>query len=553
MTTSPYDSDYPYAPQPIPAEAVTPARPRRQFPWKFIWRWTKRLALAAACAFAVAALLLALPLVRARRQAARIAELERIGCIVTYGPKIWGYDWGDSFPKSLRACFGDDFASEVGDVMLVREQDAISISPDDTRTICQICGQFPQLLCFTIHSDFFSYKEIGNWPHLRQLQMLSLHSPNLIDADVKEIAQLSQLRSLNIASPKLTSASLSELSNLQELRYLALEGVTEAPEARPNNASLPNLATLDIRNAPNFTDNAALSLPAMPELTTLHIDSSPIGDTGLAHFASGHKLEDVSLQGTQVTDAGLKSLASCVALRWLDLSGTKITDDGLAHLATCPVLWHLIASSTAVTGNGLASWPAQADSTGFRLTLDKSAADDASLATLLNIPHLSVLYLEDTKVTGTGTGAIARSEPFESLILNGASLTAEGFTTLATAKISDLSLTRTPLTDKQLLLFAANDDLTSLNVKETRLTAAGITTFYEARKLRLQAANKQETLILECDFPEAVQPFLLDSSMFEIPFIDASTLEIPFPCPPPVPRPPAPPSPAPPSPDPPQP
>jgi hypothetical protein len=139
------------------------------------------------------------------------------------------------------------------------------------------------------------------------------------------------------------------------------------------------------------------------------------------------------------------------------------------------------------------------------LVLDQTAVNDESFATFATITGLESLNLDDCHIAGTGLKHFADRQPLLSLSLAGNPLTEEGFKTIAGAPCTILTLSRTALTDEQLLLFVDRDDLTLLDVSETTITEAGVKAFYEARKRRLRSAGKQETLHLLSEFPETTQ------------------------------------------------
>jgi hypothetical protein len=99
------------------------------------------------------------------------------------------------------------------------------------------------------------------------------------------------------------------------------------------------------------------------------------------------------------------------------------------------------------------------------------------------------------------------------LNLAGAPLTREGIEALAKSKFPSLCLARTPIDDKALMLFMENDVLTGLDVSETKVTPEGVKAFYEARKLRLAAAGREESLYLTSDHPDIVDQYLPELGM----------------------------------------
>jgi hypothetical protein len=95
--------------------------------------------------------------------------------------------------------------------------------------------------------------------------------------------------------------------------------------------------------------------------------------------------------------------------------------------------------------------------------------------------------------------------------LSGSALTPQGFEALARTDIPDLKLSRTSLTDQQLMLFAGNDRINLLDISQTKVTANGLIAFYEARKRRLTIAGRPESLYVTSDFADIVEEYLPDT------------------------------------------
>jgi hypothetical protein len=61
------------------------------------------------------------------------------------------------------------------------------------------------------------------------------------------------------------------------------------------------------------------------------------------------------------------------------------------------------------------------------------------------------------------------------------------------------------------MLFAANDHINLLDVSQTKITANGLIAFYEARKQRLEAARRPESLYVISDFADIAEQYLPDT------------------------------------------
>lgn len=97
-------------------------------------------------------------------------------------------------------------------------------------------------------------------------------------------------------------------------------------------------------------------LSVFPELKTLSLFDTPLGDDDLEELANLPRLETLYLGRTRVTDAGLAHVARITALKTLGLSDTRVSDQGLPQLASLANLKSVNVHRTQVTvtgGNGL--------------------------------------------------------------------------------------------------------------------------------------------------------------------------------------------------------
>jgi hypothetical protein len=93
-------------------------------------------------------------------------------------------------------------------------------------------------------------------------------------------------------------------------------------------------------------------MSVFPELKTLSLFDSAIGDDDLAQLAGAKTLETLYLGRTRVTDAGIKHLIQLPMLRNLGLSDTSISDQGLKQLASLGNLRTINVHRTQVTVTG---------------------------------------------------------------------------------------------------------------------------------------------------------------------------------------------------------
>jgi len=461
----------------VPAILVDPGSPARDSAWPLIWRSTKRCAIAMAAAAGVVFAAVGVVFYQARSQAMAIAHLEEIGCNVHYaGPYLGSLNRPGTIREWLREQCGEEWFGDVEAIYLGYSE---NLSPQEMRFVCDAGRRFKQLKSLAIHSDQFAYDQIRNWPHLKQLETLTLHSDKLTDDDLEKIARLPHLKHLDIQSSGVSISGVRKLAALPELHVLQVHSIRSPPtDSRPA-AGFPHVTLLDL-SGPEVDDAAIISLGSMPELAAAMLDGSQVGDAGVAHLTLSPKLTRISLSLTKVTDASLETLANCPELTEIDCSNTAINGRGLAALANKRIA-DLNLSDTAVT--------------------------DDCVRFILGFSELTWLKLRQTNLSGLGLADLENGPP-KFVDLSGARLSPEGIKELARAKCSVLSLARTPINDQQLMLFAENDHIERLEVTETSITAAGVRAFYEARKRRLKAAGREETLNLDCDFPDEVAPYL---------------------------------------------
>ena len=473
MSTPDYDPDYPYTPQ--PAVLDVPTGPRKLLPWAVVWRWTKRLAIAAVTCVLLVAVSVGYVASRAWRQADSIARLKQLGCLIDYAHEEDLLE-ESALARDLREAFGDEV---WGTVVGVRADQSFlfrgRLTADETAAICKTCRQFGSLRSFAIASDSFRIEQIADWPQLPLLQKLSIHSQALSDDDVARIGKLSQLRELELTAPRLTAASLSHLAGLTHLDSLTLRDARLGGAAPRVGQGFPELEYLTIKNATELSDEAFVSLGPLAGLNHAVLDGTTIGDRAVKHLANCQNLNLLSLVGTRVTDASLTEFRKLAdrALSQLDLEGTAVTDRGLAALA----------------GSELMS-----------LSLDRTAVTDEGVREIAGMRGLDFLSLRDSRVTGAGVAHLRFSSL--SVYLDGAPLTPEGIRALAQAKADVITVARTTFGDADLMLFANNDVLKSLDVTGAKVTEEGVRSFRTARAKRFATAGREDQLLLFSDFAE---------------------------------------------------
>lgn len=98
-----------------------------------------------------------------------------------------------------------------------------------------------------------------------------------------------------------------------------------------------------------MTDELMQQVGKLPNVETLRLSSSKVGDGGLAHVRNLRRLRDLVLNETRVTSDGIAHLAEFDRLVRLDLEKTGVDDQALVHLKQLPRLKYLDVRRTGVT------------------------------------------------------------------------------------------------------------------------------------------------------------------------------------------------------------
>ena len=133
-----------------------------------------------------------------------------------------------------------------------------------------------------------------------KLQILSLNTRRIEDADLANIEGLSRLKSLDLAGTVVTDAGLKHLRKLDDLVYLFL-------------------------------------------------NDTAVGDIGMEELGQHRLLQHLDLSRTRVTDRGLHSLGRLDGLRMLVLNETAVTGVGLKDLLSLGQLVSLSLDETNVS------------------------------------------------------------------------------------------------------------------------------------------------------------------------------------------------------------
>lgn len=116
---------------------------------------------------------------------------------------------------------------------------------------------------------------------------------------------------------------------------------------------LPNIGAIEVRDSSLCSVRGISLLKELPDLQTLIMGASGLGDQSAAVLGSMRTLQVLFLGESRITDVGAASLGKLKNLRVLDVFDTKLTDRAMAHFAGMEKLEDLNISGTNVTNAGL--------------------------------------------------------------------------------------------------------------------------------------------------------------------------------------------------------
>lgn len=302
------------------------------------------------------------------------------------------------------------------------------------------------------------------------------HLTSIRECDIEGTMQLSDqllhLTSLQLSMPSQCDAVLAALPPLAKLETLILDDASDANLTYLDR--FPNLESLTL-SGPNLTDSGLSNLgglsklksldvvdtalrleqpPHLPQLETLNLQKTAVGDAGLSHIGRFPNLRSLNLCRTNVTDRGLASLCALKSLSELNLQLTDVSDAGLGSLSHLSQLKSLDLQLTAVSETGLVE---------LRKALPeidiKVGANDALIET--------TIFAISTITTGFGKMVDQRGPQVTML----KRLHARGN---YPAHDEDGDSKPMTVTDKGLALLSGQTDMEDLDLRESAVTDAGL-------------------------------------------------------------------------------
>jgi uncharacterized protein (TIGR02996 family) len=245
--------------------------------------------------------------------------------------------------------------------------------------------------CEITHEGLSALVDAPFWPKLRRLDLaenpLNI-SGAIVLAEARAPKRLGELSLADTDGTRDAMPLLAELSWLWQLRILDLSRNEVSPALL---GALADVRALRIVQVELDGDAAAALAPIFAQLRHLAIARNPLGDAGLAAFATDGAIETLDLRHCDLGDASLRLISTqrWPHLRALALSRNKFTADGVAALIRSPIAAYLM-----------------------RLDLANCELDDAAIKVLADAPALAglrSLTLAGMRLSEQSLLALARS------------------------------------------------------------------------------------------------------------------------------------------------
>lgn len=161
-----------------------------------------------------------------------------------------------------------------------------------------------------------------------------------------------------------------------------------------------HVSEVNLNGNEKVVDETLRLISSFSELTDLSLESTNVGDRGVAHLAELRRLEWLNLYRTKITDAALETLSGIPSLTHLPIGETAVTDKGVALLVKLPGLQYLGLRGNRISDAAIADLVKLKSLTG--LHLGETEVTDKALPSLAELPKLEELWLSDTSISDAG-------------------------------------------------------------------------------------------------------------------------------------------------------
>jgi hypothetical protein len=278
---------------------------------------------------------------RAKRQAAAVEKVTRLGGVIGYDYNYWE-DRGNYPPWPSEDPPAPRWLRLRGPAGASARRGSPNEDPPAPRWLLGLLG--PE---YFRRANFVSLAEFGPnrravpdvafLENLPDVRVLHLDNASFADSELAHVRSLKLIRFLAKDST-LGDEGLAHLAHQAELWEICLAGTRVTDRGLTHLATMPKLRFVDLSRL-NVTNAGLAQLCRLNNLEQLNLAFTSVGDDDLARLEGLGRLESLNLAGTRVSDSGLVHLKALPVLKWLMLSKTAVTDDGVANLqAAVPAL-----------------------------------------------------------------------------------------------------------------------------------------------------------------------------------------------------------------------
>ncbi len=252
-------------------------------------------------------------------------------------------------------------------------------------------------------------------------------------------------------------------------------------------ARLEDLAVFSFENM--VVDRGWLSrAKSLPSAISLRLSKVSLeGEWNPSWLGRMKSVQHVDLTNVNISKAEFLGLKDLREIRRLILSGTPATDEWLMQLPAYGSLESLEAAGPWISDR-IAPWLAMQKSLES-LHIGGHYVGDDIIKSVVTLPKIVELGLDDTQVTDTGMKWIAKSS-IEKLRVANTSITRLGIGHLASSKrITSLRLSGCRVTDEMADLFVKMESLVVLSVDRTMIGLPFVRSMAKSQTLRLLQAR----------------------------------------------------------------
>jgi hypothetical protein len=159
------------------------------------------------------------------------------------------------------------------------------------------------------------------------------------DERLEALLDIDGLHTLAIGSGKLTSAHVDAIARLPGLPVLQINCHLKGADSTPSLAKLKLVKSISVLDP--LSDETAMSLTQLPNLSALEVDPSKLSPSGVAALGRLPALQSITFYANDEVDEAFKAVLQNRRLQELRLNGVAISDAALVALKDAPSLKRL--------------------------------------------------------------------------------------------------------------------------------------------------------------------------------------------------------------------